>query len=254
MAKSSSVEITAKLVQVMEQLFASEQEIGIRELARVCDLPKSTVARLLGSLEEVHWVTQDEQSKKYRIGMRLLQLTSRWHLNMELVRLSTALMEDLVSKTNLTAIMTVLDGNNGRCIHKAESKQAVKLVSTIGAIIPLHAGASGKSLLAFLPEADLDRILRGSLPAFTSHTITDPVELKANMRKICAEGYVISSEEVDDGAAAIGFPIFDRKNVIIASLSIAGSKFDVLERAAELVPLVGQTATAITNAINKTNQ
>ena len=249
-SKSNTIELTAKLVHILELLFESQEEVGIRELARLCDMPKSTVERLVHSLADVQWVIQNPKTKKFRIGLRLLQLTNRWHLNMELVRLISPVMEDLVVETNLTAIITVLDGDKGRCINKFDSKQAIKLVSTVGATIPLHAGASGKALLAFLPQTEIDRILSGPLKTFTSNTTTDPAVLNRQLKEIREKGFVVSIEEVDDGAAAIGVPIFDIDNSVLASLSIAGSKFDMIERSDHLIPIVVETATKITKIVS----
>lgn len=253
MSKSSTIELTAKLVHILELLFDSQEEVGIRELARLCDMPKSTVERLVNSLAEVQWVIQNPKTKKYRIGLRLLQLTNRWHLNMELVRLISPVMEDLVLQTNLTAIITMLDGDGGRCINRFDSKQAVKLVSSVGATTPLYAGASGKSLLAFLPQQEIDRILSRPLKAFTSNTITDPDVLKTQLQEIREKGFVVSIEEVDDGVAAIGAPIFDDDHMVLASLSIAGSKFDMMERSDHLIPIVVETATTITKIVSIKN-
>lgn len=254
MSKSSTIELTGKLVNILELLFDSKEEVGIRELARLCDMPKSTVERLVNSLTEVQWVVQNPKSKKYRIGLRLLQLTNRWQLHAELVRLVSPIMEDLVLQTNLTAIITMLDGDGGRCIHKFDSKQAIKLVSTVGAATPLHAGASGKSLLAFLPQSEIDRILSRPLEGFTPQTVTDPEVLKIELQEIRQHGFVFTVGEVDEGAAAIGAPVFDEDHTVLASLSIAGSKFDMMDRSQLLIPIVVDTAAKITNILNTKNK
>ncbi|HYF84424.1 MAG TPA: IclR family transcriptional regulator [Clostridia bacterium] len=250
MASNTSIEIIKKISGIMDILLNTEEDLGVRELSRLCDIPKSTVGRILSSLEEEGWVCQSEDTKKYRIGLKMLNYANRWRLDLELVKQSSGYMENLVKATRQTAILTVYDKKlGGRCINKLESDSTIKLVSSIGKPIPLHAGATGKMILAYLPENIKKDISEGPLSKFTPNTIIDPIALEKELDDIRKKGYATSVEEIDPGASAIGAPIFDEKGGLVAGLSIAGPKYDFDGRFDELVPIVVETAREISDKL-----
>jgi len=89
--------------------------------------------------------------------------------------------------------------------------------------MPLHAGASSKILLAYLPAEEQDRIMERGLPRYTENTITDPIQLKKELAGIREKGYAYSDQELDSAAKAIAAPIRDHSGKAIAGLSLAGS-------------------------------
>lgn len=249
---SAKIQLVEKITDLLELLADSDSGIGVRELARLSGIPRNTVSRLLASLQEEGWAFHDPLTDKYRIGLRLLSFANRWRLNLEIVHQSMPVLEKLAADTRETAILSVVeDSVAGRCVNKVDSKNRIKLVSEVGSSIPLHAGASGKVLLAFLPSAVQEEVLTKPLKRFTPRTITEPGSLREELRRIRERGYAISVEEVDPGAAAIGAPILDAKGRLIAGLSIAGPRFDfeggeferltplVLNAAGEISKLLG---------------
>ncbi len=245
MTNLKAQEMVRKIIEVMETLMACEGDLGIREIAERCDASKSTVHRILLILKENGWVYQDEVSKNYRIGIRFLVFANEWRTQLELVRQSAPIIEDLVEKTRQTAILSVIEEDRAVCLHKVESRNAIKLVSRIGEKTPLHATATGKALLAHASKSLQEEILTGDLRSFTPFTITSPILLREEMARIREKRYAISVEEVDPGAASIGVPILGRKGQLIAGLSIAGPRFDFEGRFEEFIPLVVEAASAI---------
>ncbi len=244
-------ELLGRVMDIMETLMAEEGDLGIRELAERCRTSKSTIHRILLSLKEKGWVYQDEETQNYRIGVRFLLFADEWRSRLELVRLSGPIMEDLVDETGQTAILSLLEENHAVCLHKVESKNAIKLVSRIGGHTPLHATATGKTLLAFAPERLQARLLLQPLRAYTPMTITSPTELSAELERIRARGYATSIEEVDAGAASVGAPVRGPKGELVAGLSIAGPRFDFEDQWDQRISSVLRAAESLSRLIGE---
>lgn len=244
-------ELLDRVINIMETLMAQEGDLGIRELAEQCRSSKSTIHRILLSLKEKGWVYQDKETQNYRIGVRFLLLADEWRSRLELVRLSGPVMEDLVDKTGQTAILSLLEEDHAVCLHKVESQHAIKLVSRIGGQTPLHATATGKTLLAFAPGRLQARLLLQPLRTYTPMTITSPTELSVELERIRTRGYATSLEEVDAGAASVGAPVMGPKGELVAGLSIAGPRFDFQDQWDQRISSVLRAAESLSHLIGE---
>lgn len=246
--------LTVKVMSLVEVLLATEEYMGIRELAQRTGIPKSTVQRILASMEENGWVTQDIKTQSYRIGFKLLSMTNSWRLQLELTRQAHDIMVSLCEKSHQTILLLVQDGYRGICQDKVEPERTIKLVAETGKVFPLHAAACGKILLAYAHESLQNHIFASHLEAFTPVTIVDPKKLKKEMEIIHKSGKSISVEEMTCGAAEIAVPLLNPDGSLIAALSIAGPKFDVepqlelfekllREAAAQIIERLGMSMT-----------
>lgn len=224
------------------------------EVSAALDLSRSTAYRVLKVLEAHHYLWQDRETKRFRLGSQAMSLGWRAFENVELRRLAYPIMRRLFDATGETVILTVLseDRTQSVCVERIDSRHQLRLILEIGRRVPLHAGASSKILLAYLPAEQRARAiaLRG-LPAVNKNTITDRDLLEAHLREISNRGYAVSFEETNEGAAGIAAPIFDRRGEISGGLGIAGplSRFShetlpqlisiVLAHAAEITHLWG---------------
>ena len=219
-----------RVTLLMDLLLAQEDELGIRDIAGMVDVPKSTVQRMLASLEAAGWVSVSPETRKYRIGLRFLAYANAWRLRFELVRQTRHILEDLSARTQETVLLLVLDGDCGRCIDKVEPVKTFKLVAEVGKTFPLHAAACGKILLAYSPEAVRDRVFSRPLEKFTSMTITDAAALRDELDRTAERGYARSVEELTPGAAEVAVPILDRDDNLVAGLSVAGASAEIEHR------------------------
>lgn len=222
---SRGSELAKVIPHILTALYSHEDDVAIREIADECGIPKSTLHRILQMLEDEGWVYQGEDNR-YRIGLRLLVLASQSRLRMELVRQLNPIMKHISAFCGQTVILNVLDERESVCLHTIGSKKRIKIDSQIGARGPLHAGASGKVLLAFSNSEIIEEVLTEPLKSFTPLTITDPEDMKQEIKKILKNRYAVSIEELDPGAAAIAVPILDTHGELIAGISIAGPRFD----------------------------
>ena len=199
-----------------------EQYIGITEMARRLDLSKTTVFRIVRSLEAEGWLVQSADSSKYRLGFEILAVASSLYRRYDWRNIALEVMTDLKNIVEETVILSAYAVDAGICIEKVDCAEQIKLTSERGQIIPLHAGATGKTLLANIAKEEQERILQKELTRYTDRTLVDPMKLREELEQIRKQGYAVTTGESNEGAMAIGVPIFDRRGKLLYGLSVAG--------------------------------
>jgi len=230
-----------------------EDEASIRDIGHAADIPKSTVQRMLSSLEEKGWVYQNPATQAYRIGFHFLSFANTWRLRLELVKQTQSILEELSESTRETALLVVLDGHCGRCINKVEPEKTLKLVAEVGKTFPLHAAACGKILFAFCPEEIREQILSDSLTVYTPKTLVDPDSLRRELGLIRRQGFAESCEELTLGAAEIAVPLVDSQGRFVAGLSVAGAKQDITDGFDRILSLLREKARLVAGRIRNGN-
>jgi DNA-binding IclR family transcriptional regulator len=218
MAKRSfKADTVGKVTAVMELLCSSDGTYSLREIESLTGIPKSTLHRLLKSLEREEWVYADPETERYRPGVRFFLLHNEKLFHQALINTSSPEMERLVRETEKTAILSVLEGSVGLCIHHVEPSSPVKYVAHRGMTIPLHVSATGKVLLAFSPKDLQERIISSCLPSDV-----DAYRLISELEKIKSDGFAYSREEWITHAGDISVPLFDSRGTFVAQLGLAG--------------------------------
>jgi DNA-binding IclR family transcriptional regulator len=188
--------------------------------ARLC-LPKSTVYRHVSALKQHDLIEEEAQAGHYRLGIKILEL-ARSVSKKSLLDIAFPFMEHITKETGETVILSALRQHQGICLEKVEGRHALRVSHERGATFPLHAGASGKTLMAYLDEDEQGRILNQvKLVRFSETTITDPVQLRKELRKIRTQGYAESDGEVICGTVGIGAPILSPSGKVLAALSVS---------------------------------
>lgn len=212
-------------LEILLKFDAEHMELGLSELHRMTGLPKSVISRILKTFEDHDFLKQDPMTKKYRLGIRLFELGRLVVDQMNLTKVARPVMEDIARRTEETVLLCVEDEYQQVCIESISSNKRVNLASRPGTRIPLHAGASAKLLLAFMPvERRMHYYESFGLERFTPHTITDRDELERELEVIRRKGFATTFEERDLGTAGVAAPIVDHRGQVIASLTIVGLK------------------------------
>lgn len=237
---TQSVAGVERALDVLSQ-FISVPEVtwGVTELAEAMGMSKAVVHRILVSCRGRGWLAFDEDTKKYRLGTQALHLglaaTARFNLGAE-VRSS---LQRLAELTEETATHSVRVGWNRVYVDQAPSVHDIRMVVQIGASYPLHAGATGKAMLAFQPEEFREGYLCGQkLGALTASTSTNPLKLRDELARIREQGWASSVGERQIGAAAVAAPVLDRTGTAVGVLSVCGPHDRVEQRIEELAPAV----------------
>jgi IclR family KDG regulon transcriptional repressor len=214
---------TIRRIAIVLSCFSREMPVlSLSQISESLDLPRSTTHRLLKAMEAEGFLMRDPATRKYRLGYRLLYWGKQAQDSLELRDVSLPVLQDLARSTGETAILSVRDGNEGICLEMVESNQPVRLTMCVGKRLMLHAGASAKVLWAFLPEAEVRRILGEiELAALKPNTITDPDEMYQELASIREQGYATSFEETDSEAMGVAAPVYDYTGQTVAGIGIA---------------------------------
>lgn len=242
-ATVNSVEHAIRLVELMA---SSENVLSVSQMAQALGLPRATVYRLLKTLAQREWVTQDD--KTYRLSFRLTGLFRGAHAGAEaaLAERVMPLLHRLVKETGETAHFAVLDGDRVVYLAKVDSPHPIRMFSEVGWRGPLHATGVGKILLASAGASLLSRICDNALERFTPNTIVDKDELQAELARVRQQGYALDAEELIAGLTCVAVPVAIGGQVR-GALSVAGptSRIGdphtlavVVKKAAEALPTI----------------
>lgn len=217
------IESIKRAIKILNSFTPNEKYLGITELGKRLNLHRSTVYRILVTLASEGVVVKNQDNQKYRLGIILFKWGSIVQNQMEIREYALPVMKDLAQKTKESVDLNVIFGRKRVSIEKIESSKDVRRVIKLGESLPLYTGGSGKVLLAFLPDEEIEKFLQEEkLVSFTKNTITNPEKLLKNLKEIREKGYAIAIDERIAGATTIGAPIFDYKNRVVASISISG--------------------------------
>lgn len=217
-------------LQVLERAFAvlevfdeAHPEWGTSEAARAVGLPVPTVHRILTALRELGYVTQDRHTKRFRLGSSAVLLGSRARAVVDLRAVALEPVRRLSRELGETALLTGVspDRTASICMERVESPRPLRLSVEPGRLLPLHAGASQKALLAFMPDDEVEQIVSGRLAHLCESTLTDEKALRENLELIRRRGFATSLEETNAGAWGVAVPILSDADVVCA-VGVAG--------------------------------
>jgi IclR family KDG regulon transcriptional repressor len=173
MERRESIQSVERALDILSCLSSYAEGLSLGELGRLVGLPKSTTHRLLSTLVTRGYVKQDVSSGKYSLGLDILRLANTVLRSMEIRRQSQDLMEQIVDATGETCSLHVREGDDRVAVRVADGKQDLRSFTSLGSRVPLHCGAPGKAILAYLPEATVARVLAIPLEPRTQYTVTD---------------------------------------------------------------------------------
>ena len=251
MAREQSIlQSVDNALRVLESFSVTEPELGIAELSRKLGLGKSTVFRLVSTLAARGFLTKNPANDKYRLGMKALYIGGLALRQIDLVKDSRPFLDTLVLKSGEAAHLAILDEGHIIFINKAESGRAMSMGSTIGARMPAYITATGKTLLAHLPDDELEAYLRQTqFKRYTANTITDPDQLRSCLQEIRARGYGTDMEESEEGLMCIAAPVRNNRGQVIAAMSISGSAVRMRRRFDEFRQLVMEQAEELSRSL-----
>jgi len=208
------------------EVLARHDGLGLSELSRQVGLNKSTVYRFLTTLHDCGFVRQSPETSKYSLGWKVVEL-SGWLLEgAELVAAARVPLKRLSEDTQEAVHLGVLDEGEVVYVSKVDSLRPIRIASRIGARVPAHCTALGKSLLAYMPAEEAAAVLRRHPPVpRTSRTRTRPEDVLASLEEVRRDGYSLDLLENEEGIICVGAPIFDNTGALLAAVSISGPDF-----------------------------
>ncbi|HTU85305.1 MAG TPA: IclR family transcriptional regulator [Solirubrobacteraceae bacterium] len=203
------------------RLLTGRPRRGVAELARELQVPKGTAYGILRTLEMVGFVEQDRESGKYQIGPALLHIGSRYLEDNELRLRALPWSDTLAAQAGESVRIGTPHDNLVLVIHHVIHPDDTPQPVAVGDLIPMHATAVGKALLAH--NRDLASAIAGSeLARCTSGTVTDPEQLRQQLEKSADRGWSDDVGEFLPGVASIAAPIEGRHRAVVGAIAISG--------------------------------
>lgn len=195
---------------------------SLAQISRDLHLPKSSLLRLLATLETRRYVERDERGA-YHLGPKILEFETLYRPWPRLRAEASSIMYELAQLAEETCHLAILGEGGAVYVDKVDGPKSYSISTKVGGTTALHASAVGKVLLAGLTEAELDRqIEKHGLPELTKTTITSSRELKNHLAQIRDQSYAVDDEEEEEGMRCVGAPIKDHRGRVIAALSLTG--------------------------------
>jgi IclR family KDG regulon transcriptional repressor len=214
-------------------LVAQFPDLGVTELAKRSGNTKARAFRLLGTLE-LNGLVQRDTNAAYRLGTHVLYLGAAAQEQLSIVRVSSAIFDEMIQECNEGIQIRIRDGLDSVCIARRDSTHDVRFLTSIGNRRPLYLGASGKLLLAHASPEVREEVLSGDLQKFTPTTITSRRTLEKELQKILKEGVSTSLGERSADLAAVAAPVRDGTGAVMAALGISGPLSRMNERTLDL--------------------
>lgn len=196
-----------KALQIFDLFQIDRPNFSQSEIAKVTGMPRSTVNRLVKFLNEKKYLCLLDGQNRYSLGPASIDLGQRASSLFDLRGICRPILQSLSRTTGETVLLTSIVGkrNAVRCVDQIESTiEGLRVFEKIGAIFPLHAGASPKAVLAAFTDEEQDRYLSGRLDQITNNTITEVKEIKQELIETRKLGYSLSNGETYDGVVGIG--------------------------------------------------
>ncbi len=249
----------ASRVQSIERAFAvlaalRDGPIGVTDVADRVALPKSTAARLLGSLAHEGVVEQVPGETRYRLGPKIVALAAGVRPTRSLIALARPYLVDLAANAGEVAGLSVPDGFLAHYVDQVDSPHPVGVRDWTGTRIPMHAVSSGLMLLAHAAPAEVDRFLEAPLQRFAPHTLTDSVLVRRRVRKAQLDGFAWTRDEYADGISSVAAAIANEDGEVVAAVHVHGPSYRFPKRGTEdaVASTVVATAARITERLRQT--
>ena len=221
--ESPSVAVERALA-MLEAAAQEPEGLSNAEISRKLQIPKSSASYILRTLEKQGYLHRDEESGKYRVGLKILSLSRGALSGIDVREVALPIMRHLMEKTNLTCHLAILDGPEAVYIEKVEPQGFIRMDTWVGRRMRVHATSVGKALVAHIPQPQLEKIIsERAMEKRTAKTITTLPRLLKELEKVRGQGYAVDDEENNIGARCVGAPIFNQQGLIEASIGLSGT-------------------------------
>jgi DNA-binding IclR family transcriptional regulator len=245
-----------RAADVLELFLTSNQELSVKEISDKLGLSKSTVHGIIKTLEFRGYLQQNPDDLKYRLGMKLFELGNRVSNHFDLGNIARPVIKGLVEELKETVHLVVFEQGEVIYVEKLDGPSALRIYSQVGKRAPIYCTGVGKSILAYLEEEEIERLLSSTvLEPYTEYTITDKEEIKKHLQIVREQGFATDDEEIEVGLKCVAAPIFDHRGKVIAAISCAAPKIRLDDNRLDMVINgIKQAALKISTSMGYTNQ
>ena len=212
-----------KAVSILQCFSYDEPELGIADILRKVEMPRTTVHRILSTLLSTKLLERESNSGKYRIGPALYMMGSLYLGTTDILAAAKPVTKLLNEITGDYVVLSVFDRGNVVIIKKEESRHGFRYHHTVGTILPAYASAMGKAFLSELSESELDSLYPNeNFKLLTSKAIATKAQLKKELEQIRTTGVSYDFEGNTEGLSCVGCVIRDATRKAVAAMSMGG--------------------------------
>jgi DNA-binding IclR family transcriptional regulator len=211
-----------KAVKLLDYFTNEFPERGISELSELSGLLKSTIHNIVTTFEQAGFLEKNPATNKYRLGMKILQLSNNLYASHDLRRILRPFLVKFCDYSRETVYLATPSGGEVIYIDAIFPLGGTPGRSVIGEKAPLYCTGVGKVIMAGLPDREIDQIMAQEMIAYTPYTIVDTQALRKELEKIRIQGYAIDNMEHEYGIRCIAVPIKNMKGITVAACSISG--------------------------------
>ncbi|MCP3923817.1 MAG: IclR family transcriptional regulator [Desulfobacterales bacterium] len=217
------IQSVQRALNILSFFSASRPQLGITEISKLMNLPKTTVHGLVQTLTQEGFLNQDIENKKYTLGLKIYELSTYLLSTLKINQVGMDSVQKLAQKTSLMARIGIWDKDSilvtANSFPDAENHQ----FNIIGPRVPGYCSALGKIFLATYNDSDIEEYLsKTPLTAYTEKTITDKSVLLEHIKEIRKTGYAREDEEYINNMSCISAPVYDNTGSTVASVSVSG--------------------------------
>jgi DNA-binding IclR family transcriptional regulator len=209
-------------LRLLEQLAFTGKPGRVTDLARLLGTSKNRIHRHLQTLVDMGYVVRDDDTQRYAVGIRLVQLGSAVANQYDLLGVSRPVMRRLADRLGLTVVLSKVVSSQLYAIERVYGKSDVQVGVVIGSPLGLHSSAQGKIVLAFGPPGLLESLTKSRLDRRTGNTIIDPARLRKEVDAVRAQGWAAAPGETMAGLNAYAVPIVDGSGQLFGTVALIG--------------------------------
>lgn len=217
-----TVPVIDRMMDILAALEHQDRGLSIRALTSLLGVPRTTIYRVLNSLQQHNMVWRDDGGA-YHLGRRLLALASRVTASVsgiDMASVGQPFLDRLAAELGEGIKLSVIDDQGVLVLAAAPGRREYALTVAPGQRVPVHAGAASKVLLAHLPDKEIDAWLSRPLPRLTATTITDPKRLRRELARVRDRGWAEDQGENGPSVYAYAAPVFSKTGKVEAALSV----------------------------------
>jgi IclR family transcriptional regulator, KDG regulon repressor len=243
---SLSVRAVDRALDILLCFTTNETALSMTQISERVEIHKSTVHRLLATLEAKRFLHRDKATGLYRLGFELVELASIVLRDMDLPRWASPYLQRLAAECGETVDLAALDGDHVIYLQVVESPLRLKIAAAVGQRLPAYCTATGKAFLAFLPDVQVDQIISAGLARQTDRTMVSAADLRRDLVATRERGFAISEQEFEPEINAVAAPILDASGYPIGVIAVVGPSFRLPR---ERMLALGRQILASTDAI-----
>ncbi|MBK1789184.1 IclR family transcriptional regulator [Prauserella cavernicola] len=221
----TGTEAAGRVADVLLQFAGGPAQLGVSEISRNLGLSKAVVYRILQSLVSRHMLTAGTRTGGYRLGPAAVAIGATALSRFDARAAARPVLRRLRDETGETTTLSSLVGDQRVYVEQFESPREIKMTVEIGRRFPLHAGASGKVILAHLSAEAREAVLAGPLPSLTERTVHTEGQLRQELADIAAAGVAVTVGERQSGSGSVAAPLFGPDESVCGAISVCGPDY-----------------------------